>query len=105
MKIIEKKRGGKEYLEFVKKDFEKFFGRDPSLREIRLFPYLTYSLMNQKIEREKMNSEERELLTNYERQGFIKKRGTDIGCTKEFWDFMTDIVYKTYVQEVEDDKI
>lgn len=104
MKIIEKNRGGKEHLELIKKDFEKFLGRDPSLLEIRLFPYLVYSLMDQIIEREKITSKERELLTNYEKQGFIKKRGTDIGCTKEFWDFLTDIVYKTYVQEVEDDE-
>lgn len=104
MKIIEKNRGGKEHLKFVKKDFEKFLGRDPSLLEIRLFPYLVYSLMDQTLEREKLTSEERELLENYEKQGFIKTRGADIGCTKEFWDFITDIVYKTYVQEVSNDE-
>ena len=101
MEIIEKNRGGKEHIELVKKDFEKFLGRDPSLLEIRLFPYLIYSLMDQMIEREKITLEEKVLLTNYEKQGFIKKRGTDIGCTKEFWNFITDVVYKTYVQEVE----
>lgn len=103
MKIIKKNRGGKEHVELVKKEFEEFLKRDPSLLEIRLFPYLIYSLMDQMIEREKITLEERELLENYEKQGFIKKRGIDIGCTKEFWDFITDIAYKTYVQEVEGD--
>ena len=105
MKIVEKNRGGKEHVELVKKEFEEFLKRDPSLLEIRLFPYLIYSLMDQMIEREKITLEERELLKNYERRGFIKKRGTDIGCTKEFWDFITDIAYKTYVQEVENETI
>lgn len=100
MKIIEKERGSVEFVESMNPRFQQMFGRDTSLLEIRLLPYLMYSLTDQCMERSKLRNGERELLNEYQSKGFIVKNGTDIGCTKEFWNFISSVVYDSYVQEL-----
>lgn len=100
MKIIEKERGSVEFVESMNPRFQQMFGRDTSVLELRFLPFLMYSLTDQYMEREKIRKGERELLKEYQSKGFIVKNGTDIGCTKEFWNFISSIVYDSYVQEL-----
>ena len=100
MKIIEKNRGSAKFIELINPMFQQMFGRNTSILELRLLPFLMYSLTDQCIERSKLRSGERELLEEYQSKGFIVKNGTDIGCTKEFWNFISSVVYDSYVQEL-----
>ena len=100
MKIIEKKRGSIEFVESMNPKFQQMFGRDTSVLELRFLPFLMFSLTDQYMEREKIRNGERELLKEYQSKGFIVKDGIDIGCTKEFWNFISSVVYDSYVQEL-----
>lgn len=99
-KLIEKSRGDVEFVEMLNPKFQKMFGRDTSILEIRLFPFLMFSLTDQCLERGKIRPGEGELLDEYQSKGLLVKNGTDIGCTKEFWNFISSVVYESYVQEL-----
>lgn len=103
MRIIEKSRGNVENqnIKHLDKKFQKMLGRDANKNEIRFFPYLMHCLMDQYIDRSKLNGHELDLLQDYENKGLLAKQGTDIGCAKEFWDFINEVVYDRYVCEVE----
>lgn len=73
--------------------------------ELRLMPYLQYCLMNnQSIDPCKISSEERKILSRWQKEGKIT-RSCIYGCsiTKEFWDQMAEILYETYVPKIEKD--
>lgn len=103
MKIIDKSRGNadRENIKHLDKKFQQMLGRDANRNEIRFFPYLIHSLMDQYIERDKLNGYELDLLQDYQNKGLLVKQGSNIGSTKEFWDFINEIVYDRYVCEVE----
>lgn len=105
MKIIEKLRGNveKQNIKHLDKKFQKLLGRDANKNEIRFFPYLVHCLMDQYVDRNKLNKHELDLLQDYQNKELLVKQGTNIGCSKEFWDFISEIVYDRYVCEVEDD--
>ena len=101
--IIQKNRGNVEdkNIEKLNKQFQKILGRDANGTEIRLFPYLSICLLDQKIERNKINFDEWKYLEDYEEKGLIIINSDNkIGCTKEFWNFMTEILYDRYVCEI-----
>ena len=100
MKIIEKDRGSVEFVESMNPMFQQMFGRNTSVLELRFLPFLMYSLTDQYMERGKIRSGERELLNEYQSKGLIVKDGISIGCTKEFWNFISSVVYDSYVQEL-----
>lgn len=99
-KIIKKNRGNTE-TENIKKLNEKFqnvLGRNANETEIRLFPYLINCLMDQTIERDKISFDEWDYLDDYEDKGLIViNTDNRIGCTKRFWNFITEITYDRYV--------
>ena len=96
----EKECGNCENIEHLDSMFQKMVGRNANIAEIRLFPYLVYSLLDQEIDRAKLSEEERELIKDYVQKGLMHKRSRTIGCTKEFWDFITEVTYDRYVLEV-----
>ena len=104
MKIIEKLRGNVENqnIKHLDKKFQQMLGRDANKNEIRFFPYLMHCLMDQYVDRNKLNEHELDLLHDYQNKGVLVKQGADIGSTKEFWDFISEIVYDRYVCEVEE---
>lgn len=104
MKIIEKLRGNVENqnIKHLDKKFQQMLGRDANKNEIRFFPYLMHCLMDQYVDRNKLNEHELDLLHDYQNKGLLVKQGADIGSTKEFWDFISEIVYDRYVCEVEE---
>lgn len=104
MKIIEKLRGNveKQNIKHLDKKFQKMLGRDANKNEIRLFPYLICCLLDQYVDRRKLDKHELDLLQDYQDKELLVKQGTNIGCSKEFWDFINEIVYDRYVCEVEE---
>ena len=103
MKLVLKDRGNfeKANKEKLNKLFEEVLGREASKEDIRLFPYLTYSLQDQRIDIRKSSYEEEDFLEDYTNKGLFLIEDGKIGCTKEFWDFLTNVVYETYICEID----
>ena len=56
--------------------------------------------MDQEIDRRKLSSEEQKLIKDYIEKGLLIKASRRIGCSKEFWAFLTDVTYDRYVIEL-----
>ena len=68
--------------EEINKIAEKMIGRKITQTELRFIPYIQYVMLNsQKIEIPKINSEEREILEEWKKEGFIE--GGTL-CAKSF---------------------
>lgn len=74
-------------------------------KELRLMPYFQYLLLNHAaVDPAKIDEEERKILSRWQKEGKITRpcvRGDTCSVTKEFWDFMCEILYETYVPKVE----
>ncbi len=77
---------------------KKMIGREISLRELRLLPYVHTVMMNeQRIDPNKISPEERKILSTWRKKGFIEGGASGLGITKDFWDFTCEILFETYV--------
>ena len=91
-----------EALKHLNARFQEMLGRDANIAEIKLFPFLIQSLMDRYFEKFKLYPEERDYIKDYEKKNLIAiNDDKQIGCTKEFWDFMCEIVYDRRVCEIE----
>ena len=72
-----------------------------TLKELRLIPYLQYCLMNGPIDPRKIDEEEREILQKWRDEGKITfSIKYECTCTKEFWDFMNEVLWESYVKHL-----
>lgn len=77
---------------------KELFGRDIDKTELRLIPYIVYTMMNdQKLDPNKVNQEEREILAMWRRQGHIEGGASGLAVTKDFWDKCCEMVFLAYV--------
>ena len=77
----------------------KRIGRDITIRELRLLPYIQYVMMNeQKLNPNKINDEERKVLRLWKTEGFIEGGASGLSITKDFWDFMSEVLFEGYVK-------
>lgn len=82
----------------IQETAKKHLGREISLRELRLMPYIQYTLMNGgKIDPNKINTEERKIWSEWKTQGWVEGGMGGIGICKDFWDAMSDILWLGYV--------
>lgn len=89
--------------ERVQKIAKAKLGREISQVELRLLPYIQYTMANsQKIEGCKINDEERKVLRLWRDAGFIEGGVGGLSITKGFWDFMCEIIFTNYVDVSED---
>jgi hypothetical protein len=103
----EKIRGNIKGREDLNVLFQKTLGRNLNIDDVYFFPYLIHCLLDQHINKTKLRNNERDLLLGYKIKGFIKltnedRYGSTIGCTQEFWEFITKITYELYVNEVQE---
>ena len=90
------KRG--EFTPHIAEKMRKFLGRESDEIELRLIPYLQYTMVNnQRIDPNKVNSEERAILSKLREAEHIKGGASGLAITREFWDFMCDILLDAYV--------
>ncbi len=83
---------------------KKMIGREINQKELRLLPYIQYTLMNSHhLDIAKINQEEREILSKWRKEGFMEGGASEMSITKEFWDFMNEVLFYSYVLE-EDEK-
>lgn len=102
------KRG--QLTERIKKRSVELFGYEMSQVEVRLLPYIQYTLVNsQRLNPEHLNEEERKILAGFVHKGWItdgvtpekgrpmRSEGVRLRVTKEFWNAMHEIIWLGYV--------
>lgn len=73
-------------------------GRTITQKELRLIPYIHYVMVNdRKLKIELINEEERKILKKWKDEGYIEGGICGLAITKHFWDFMSEILFLTYV--------
>ena len=78
---------------------KKMIGREITLTELRLIPYIQYIMVNEQvIDPRKCNDDDRKVLSLYKKEGHIEGGASGLAITKEFWDFMTEILFESYVK-------
>ena len=82
----------------------ELFGYEISQDELRLLPYLHDIMVNeQKINRAKINMEEKDIISDWEDKGYIDNSSSSkLKVSKEFWDIMSEIIYLGYVDLIYD---
>ena len=84
--------------EKIKEISKRMIGREITQKELRLMPYVQYVMMNgQKIEPIKISPEEREILSNWRKEGFIEGGAGGLAISKSFWDLMSEVLFEGYV--------
>lgn len=75
-----------------------------SIKQLRSLPYFQFLLMNEMhIDPNKIDSEERTILQNWRDEGKITFSVSEsCTCTKEFWDWMSEILWESYVPHYEE---
>jgi hypothetical protein len=77
---------------------KNFLGREITVRELRLYPYLDYVMKNdQKIKIEHINQEERDILRVLKEEKHIEGGAGGLSMTKEFYDYMNQVLWLGYV--------
>lgn len=75
-----------------------FLGRPLTQVELRMIPYIDYVMKNaQAIVPAKVNTEERRFLSFLRKQDHIEGGAAGMAVTREFYDFMQEILWFSYV--------
>lgn len=75
-----------------------FLGREITVRELRLYPYLDYVMKNeQRIEPRHINAEERGFLKKLRGEGHIEGGISGLSMTREFYDYINRVLWLSYV--------
>ncbi|MBO5781045.1 MAG: hypothetical protein J6R08_01090 [Opitutales bacterium] len=84
----------------IQQEAKSFLGREITVRELRLLPYIDYCLKNSFcFDDSKINDEERVILKQWEESNYITYSWVaGISSTKEFYDFMQRILWLGYVE-------
>jgi len=76
----------------------QFLNRKITVRELRLYPYLDSVMKNdQKLDPRKINQEERGILSVLKSEGHIEGGITGLAMTKEFYDYINQVLWLGYV--------
>lgn len=76
---------------------KNWLGREITLEELRLFPYLQYLAVNNgKVDQMKITPSEVRIIKKLRDDGYLKIEPRIIPC-KELWDLMCYVIYKGYV--------
>ena len=82
----------------VQAEAVNYFGRAISQRELRLMPYIQFVMMNnQRIEPNKVNQDERDILSLWRAEGHIEGGAGGLAITKDFWDAINQLMWLAYV--------
>ncbi len=89
-----------ELTEAIQKIAKEKIDREITLTELRLIPYIQYIMVNeQKLEPIRISPEERAVLKKWKEEDYIEGGATGLAITKEFWDFMCEILFESYVKQ------
>jgi len=84
--------------EEIKTRSKELIGYEIDTTELRLIPYIHYVMVNEhRIDPRKINAEERKIMSRWRSAGHIDGGLSEMGITKEFWNFMNEILFLGYV--------
>ncbi len=84
--------------EDIQKLAKAFLGREITRLELRLYPYLDYQMKNeQKLDPRRINQEDRDILSILRREGHIEGGASGLSMTKEFYDYINQVLWYSYV--------
>lgn len=82
----------------IKEVSKKFLGVEITQSELRLMPYIQFTMMNnQKIDPNRISEEERRILSKWRLAGWIEGGASEMSITKDFWDALNEILWFGYV--------
>jgi hypothetical protein len=101
---MEKRRGF--LTEEFKQEANKYLGRELTITELRLYPYLCLCAVDwQRVERSKTTPEEQEIMKMLEKEKrLVREYPSYMHPTKEFYMFMQKALMECYVITAEDYK-
>lgn len=78
-----------------------FLGRDISQAELRLYPYIDYSIKNgcQGWEFAKLHLEELKILDKLQEEGHLVYTSSKVIVSRKFYDYMQEVLANSYVDE------
>lgn len=77
---------------------KEFLGREIEVKELRLYPYIDYCLKNQ-FQLNRVSKEEIVILDTLSEGGHLVYGVSYIRCTREFYDYIQDMLAETYVPD------
>ena len=84
--------------EGIQKLAKDFLGREIATKELRLYPYLDHIMKNnQKVEPNLIGQGEREILRVLKNEGHIEGGASGLSMTKEFYDYVNQVLWLGYV--------
>lgn len=82
----------------IKEKAQALLGKEITQIELRLMPYAQHVMLNeQAIDPRKINSEERQILSDWRERGWIEGGAAGMAITKEFYDAMCELLWLAYV--------
>lgn len=76
-----------------------FLGREITTRELRLYPYIDYCIKNGGFYKpEQINEDEVEILKRLSQEDHVISTQSIIICTREFYNYMQDVLAESYVE-------
>ncbi len=82
----------------IKKRSIKLLGYEIGVTELRLMPYIMYTMINsQKIGTEHCNGDDRAILKKWREAGHIEGGASGLQITEDFWNIICEIVRLGYV--------
>ncbi len=93
---MEQKRG--QLTDRIKEKSKELLGEEITVRELRLLPYIQYVMVNeQKIDPNKINAEERGILSKWKTAGYMEGGASGLKISKWFWVVMCELIFLGYV--------
>ncbi len=88
-----------EVTEAIKEKAKELLGiEEISTAELWLMTYVLFVMVNdQRIDFNKINAEERKILSEWRAKGWVEGGALGLSITKEFWDALNEIVWLGYV--------
>jgi len=78
-----------------------FLGREINTTELRLYSYLDYQMKNeQKLDPRHCNGDDRKVLAILRSEGHIEGGASGLLMTKEFYDYINQVLWLSYVVNV-----
>lgn len=84
--------------EDIQKLAKAFLGREITVKELRLYPYLDFVMKNeQRIDPNHITREERDILKILKAEEHIEGGASGLSMTKEFYDYINQVLWLGYV--------
>jgi len=94
--MTEQKRGC--LTDRIKRKSKELLGYEINQLELRLMPYIQYSILNdRRVNPNHVSPEERPILSKWREAGHITGGASEMTMTKKFWDAVSEILWLGYV--------